>query len=271
MSINPTTSDPYAYLDRALPNSPVAKYAPAASTVADDDVEAFGEDGFGFDDFLDIINPLQHIPGVSSIYREISGDEINPASRLIGGSIYGGGIGLAVSFVNAAIEDSTGKDIGAHFFSAFTSDEENTPDTLLAVTPNKEKEQQPPAAAALPAAPAVPLSPAPKTSPEIPNNDETSELPAATPIGLQWKGEKPDFARNFDQARTVHTQELTEEQLSSVFRSFRLANEPAVQAPKAAAAYEKAAMRQPVATPIAPATARSSSVQEIYPETEVSR
>lgn len=51
MSINPTTSDPYAYLDRALPNSPVAQYVPGAATVPSEEAEAFGEDGFGFDDF----------------------------------------------------------------------------------------------------------------------------------------------------------------------------------------------------------------------------
>ncbi|MGB6086494.1 MAG: hypothetical protein WBF74_07845, partial [Parvibaculum sp.] len=31
---------------------------------------------FGFSDFLDVINPLQHIPIVSSIYRELTGDEL---------------------------------------------------------------------------------------------------------------------------------------------------------------------------------------------------
>ncbi|MDP6473864.1 MAG: hypothetical protein QF894_03030 [Alphaproteobacteria bacterium] len=36
----------------------------------------FGADGFGFDDFLDLINPLQHIPIISTIYREITGDTI---------------------------------------------------------------------------------------------------------------------------------------------------------------------------------------------------
>ncbi|MEH6524843.1 MAG: hypothetical protein V7723_02130, partial [Sneathiella sp.] len=177
MSINPITSDPYAYLDRALPNSPVAQYVPAATAVPGDQADAFGGDGFGFDDFLDIINPLQHIPGVSSIYREITGDQINPGSRLIGGSLFGGGIGLAVSFVNAAIEDSTGKDIGAHFFSVFSPDEESAPDTILAVTPEDVKEQTPPAASAVPIVPAAPLSVAPKTLPVTPNDEEVPALP----------------------------------------------------------------------------------------------
>ncbi|USG61438.1 hypothetical protein NBZ79_00415 [Sneathiella marina] len=271
MSINPTTSDPYAYLDRALPNSPVAQYVPAASTAAVDEPNAFGEDGFGFDDFLDIINPLQHIPGVSSIYREITGDQINPGSRLIGGSIFGGGIGLAVSFVNAAIEDSTGKDIGAHFFNIFTPGAEDTPETILAVTPEEAKVQTPPAASTPPVLPAGPLPVIPKTQPAVPKEEEASELPAATPIGLQWKGKKPDFAQNLEQARAVHTQDLTQAQLNTVFRSFQLAKEPAVAAQKATAAYEKAALVQPAVTTSIAATAEPLTNSENYPQTDISR
>jgi hypothetical protein len=37
---------------------------------------------FGFDDFLDIVNPLQHIPLVNVAYRALSGDEIYGAARL---------------------------------------------------------------------------------------------------------------------------------------------------------------------------------------------
>ena len=36
---------------------------------------------FTFDDFLDIINPLQHLPIVSMIYRAITGDNIGLAGR----------------------------------------------------------------------------------------------------------------------------------------------------------------------------------------------
>ncbi len=35
-------------------------------------------DGFSFGDIVDIINPLQHIPVVSTIYREMTGDDIGP-------------------------------------------------------------------------------------------------------------------------------------------------------------------------------------------------
>lgn len=72
------------------------------------------DDSYGFFDFLDVINPLQHLPIVSSFYREISGDEIKPASRIIGGTVFGGGIGAATSLVNVIVENETGKDIAGN-------------------------------------------------------------------------------------------------------------------------------------------------------------
>ncbi|HEV8392377.1 MAG TPA: hypothetical protein VGQ35_21155 [Dongiaceae bacterium] len=42
-----------------------------------------GPDGeFGWDDFVDLINPLQHIPLVNMAYRAITGDEIYGAARM---------------------------------------------------------------------------------------------------------------------------------------------------------------------------------------------
>ena len=59
---------------------------------------ALGHDGrsageFSFGDFLDIINPLQHIPIISSFYREITGDEISPHARVIGDTLFAMGCG----------------------------------------------------------------------------------------------------------------------------------------------------------------------------------
>lgn len=71
----------------------------------------FGEEGITFKDVLDIINPLQQIPIIGSIYRELTGDTIKPGARLIGGGIYALGIGGIVSAaLSNAIEHDTGKD-----------------------------------------------------------------------------------------------------------------------------------------------------------------
>lgn len=84
--------------------------------------ELFGKDGLTFGDVLDVINPLQHIPVVSHLYREITGDEISPAARVAGGALFGGPIGLAVATVNAVVEATTGNDIGETIAAAFTGD-----------------------------------------------------------------------------------------------------------------------------------------------------
>lgn len=71
-------------------------------------------DGFSFSDILDIINPLQHIPGLAYLYRELTGDEIGHAPRVLGGALFGGLIGAIVSLVNVIVDEETGKDIGEH-------------------------------------------------------------------------------------------------------------------------------------------------------------
>ncbi len=68
-------------------------------------------DEFSFLDIIDMVNPLQHIPVVNYIYREITGDEIKPSSKIIGGGIFGGPLGAASGIVNAVIEQETGKDM----------------------------------------------------------------------------------------------------------------------------------------------------------------
>ncbi len=87
----------------------------------------WGDDGFTFDDFLDLINPLQHIPVVSSFYREITGDSIAPGPRVLGAALFSGGpIGAAVSaaaaLIDVVMESETGKDFGGHVMALFDGD-----------------------------------------------------------------------------------------------------------------------------------------------------
>ncbi|MBN9556226.1 MAG: hypothetical protein J0I26_01700, partial [Alphaproteobacteria bacterium] len=82
--------------------------APAAKTAASG---RGGEDsGFSFADLLDVINPLQHIPIVSTIYRAITHDTIKPAERIAGDTLYGGVIGFFSSVADTIFEAITGKD-----------------------------------------------------------------------------------------------------------------------------------------------------------------
>ena len=46
-----------------------------------------------FERAVDVINPLQHIPFVNFLYRNITGDTITPDANFAGGLLYGGPIG----------------------------------------------------------------------------------------------------------------------------------------------------------------------------------
>ncbi|WNK00245.1 hypothetical protein L2D14_02195 [Thalassospiraceae bacterium LMO-JJ14] len=87
------------------------------------ELSLFGEDGFSFADLIDVVNPLQHIPLVSTFYRESTGDEIGAAPRVIGSTLFFGPVGLVGALANVFVEGSTGKDIGEHMASWVTSDE----------------------------------------------------------------------------------------------------------------------------------------------------
>lgn len=77
-------------------------------------VAANGAGDFSFADLIDIVNPLQHIPGVNLAYRAISGDSIQPTTNMAGGFLYGGPLGalfaIASSVVGELIAASDGTD-----------------------------------------------------------------------------------------------------------------------------------------------------------------
>ncbi len=77
-----------------------------------------------FDDILDVVNPLHHVPLVSTLYRELTNDTVAPHSRIIGGFLWGGPIGGAAAMVNAGVHEATGKDIGGHAMAALFGDDE---------------------------------------------------------------------------------------------------------------------------------------------------
>lgn len=72
------------------------------------------DDGPSFAEFLDIINPLQHIPVVSTLYRAITGDQIGTGPRVAGGMLFGGPVGALAAGITALFEEASGGDIGDH-------------------------------------------------------------------------------------------------------------------------------------------------------------
>ncbi|MEQ8357486.1 MAG: hypothetical protein RH942_18265 [Kiloniellaceae bacterium] len=78
---------------------------------------------FSFDDFIDIINPLQHIPVVSTLYRQITGDEISPHARIFGGTLFGGPAGFISAAANTLFDEAAGRDVGETLVALFTGDD----------------------------------------------------------------------------------------------------------------------------------------------------
>ena len=155
---------------------------------------AFGDDGFGFDDVIAAINPLQQLPIISTIYRAITGDTIDVAPRLIGGAIYGGFFGFISAAVNAAVESSTGHDIGENVRLALFGEPDNAPrDPVMFAGDQPARTQTADAAAASATATAEPwympgaATAASSTAPVAPN--QTALADAGT--GLVANGGDP--------------------------------------------------------------------------------
>ncbi len=145
----------------------------------------YDKDGPGFSDVLDALNPLQHIPIISTLYRHLTGDTEGAASTLAGGTAYGsllgmagnavlgGIIGLGVGLVDVVVRDATGEDIGDHIYNTlFGSDGEGT---KTAQSGNGAEATQ--TAAAQSAADSEP--PPPAAAPPVPVQTLASTLSAA--------------------------------------------------------------------------------------------
>ncbi len=78
-------------------------------------------DSFSFHDLLDVINPIQHIPVVGTVYRWLSGDTIGNAARVMGDTLFGGPIGAVTGMIGALLKEGTGKDVGEHVIAMFDS------------------------------------------------------------------------------------------------------------------------------------------------------
>jgi len=93
----------------------------------------FGPDGkFGWDDVLDLINPLQHIPLVNMVYRHFTGDQMNGSAELLGGIAFGP-LGTLSAIADIAVKSVTGKDIGENAIAMLTGDHDDAADNVAQV------------------------------------------------------------------------------------------------------------------------------------------
>jgi len=86
---------------------PVEGIAPKA--VRRSDAERAETSSFSFGDFIDVINPLQHIPGIAELYRSVTNDRISDEARKTGNVLYGfalgGPVGLGAMLAYNAVGD----------------------------------------------------------------------------------------------------------------------------------------------------------------------
>lgn len=102
-----------------------------AETKSEEGFSLFGKDGPSFGDIVDIVNPFQHIPLLSNIYRDMLGDTISPAARIAGSALFFGPIGAAFAVANVALQGATGKDAGDHMV-AFMKEHGTPAETAVA-------------------------------------------------------------------------------------------------------------------------------------------
>jgi hypothetical protein len=76
-----------------------------------------------FHHLLDVINPLQHLPVIGTIYRAITGEHIGSVEKIAGDTLYGGMWGAISSVADVAFEGITGKSFEDTVLSLFKSDD----------------------------------------------------------------------------------------------------------------------------------------------------
>ncbi|MBI1210256.1 MAG: hypothetical protein GC190_02235 [Alphaproteobacteria bacterium] len=91
---------------------------------------AITADDFDFDALIDMINPLQHIPVVGTLYRKITGDEMGAPASIAGGALYFGVFGFLGALGNEFLKAVTGEDVGERVMSLFDSDDDATPTSI---------------------------------------------------------------------------------------------------------------------------------------------
>ncbi len=82
----------------------------------------FNEGGPSFRDVLDAVNPLNHIPIVSTIYQRAVGHQPSTASNLAGGALLGGPIGFMASLASEIFTSAIGVGPMESAYAAITGD-----------------------------------------------------------------------------------------------------------------------------------------------------
>ncbi|MBN9588640.1 MAG: hypothetical protein BGN85_07280 [Alphaproteobacteria bacterium 64-11] len=103
--------------------------APAAASPAVQSHAASAPSGGGesfLSELLDIVNPLQHLPVIGTIYRALTGDRVDAFAKVAGDALYGGVWGAAGAVADVAFEAATGKSVEDTVLALFDSSDRET-------------------------------------------------------------------------------------------------------------------------------------------------
>jgi len=239
--------DTVAFLADPAPRAPAA---PAPTP--DGGAGLWDGDGFGFSDLLDLVNPLQHIPVLSTLYRAVTGDSIGGAARIAGGALFGGPVGMISALGGAGLEQRTGRDFGDTLL-ALAAGEKLSPAALAAAAPVEAPDSAPDAMPSL-----AEIARAPYAAPDL-----GVQLAAAAPV------EAPDSAPDAMPAST----EIARAPYASPDLGVRLAAAAPVEAPDSAPdAMPPLAEAMPAAyARLAAAAARTQATAAAPPPAEPAR
>jgi hypothetical protein len=109
--------------------------SPTAGSVAAAASSPASDDGFSFSDLLDIVNPLQHIPIVATLYRALTGDQIKTFPKIAGDALFGGVTGFFGSVADTIFEKITGKSVGDTVLAWIEREVSGPPTALASATP----------------------------------------------------------------------------------------------------------------------------------------
>ena len=165
------------------PEKATVTAAAPASTATPTDNSGNQHESF-FHHLLDVVNPLQHLPVIGTIYRAITGEHIGAVEKIAGDTLYGGLWGAVSSVADVAFEGITGKSAEDTVLSWFKSDS-NTQVAKQVTAPNIQMAQSLPSAN---------LPDLPSSTPSVASNTSNGPDIALLSAALSAKGITGDMA-----------------------------------------------------------------------------
>lgn len=108
---------------------------PAENVTVTADKTGNQDEGF-FHHLLDVVNPLQHLPVIGTIYRAITGEHIGPVEQIAGDTLYGGLWGGVSAVAEVAYQGITGKSVEDTVLGWFKGDDSSAVASKKVLAPN---------------------------------------------------------------------------------------------------------------------------------------